>query len=535
MNLDFPCSALEFIPGRVKLPDLSDSHTAEVPMTAPDQNVKRKTQDVSSPRLRFAPSPTGITHLGNLRTALFNWLYARQQGGQFILRIEDTDQERRVPGAVERLMDDMRWLGLDWDEGPDVGGPVGPYVQSERLAHYREGAARLLESGAAYYCDCTPQRLARLREEQLARGEMPRYDRHCRARGLGPGPGRVIRFKTPLEGRTTVTDLVRGESTFDNRQLSDPVIMKSDGFPTYHLANVIDDHLMGITHVLRGDEWLSSLPLHVLLYAAFGWQPPIFVHLPLIVDMHGRKLKKRPEELPDVTAEYLAYARLFRVETLRERGYLPEAVLNYLALLGWNPGTEQELFTPQELIAAFRLERISPAPAKFDADRLNWFNRQHLARLDEAALLARGRPFLQAAYDDPRLEDDGWTAALIAAVREEITTLGDLPAATAWAFHDPVQLDDEAWQALRSDPAAPVLAAFREALPEAGRLTLEEANDLLRGLMRRFRKAHGWSGRQVLFPLRAALTGTVHGPHMAAIVALLDAETMRRRLDRALP
>ena len=289
-------------------------------------------------RVRFAPSPTGYLHIGGARTALYNWLFARHCGGRFLLRIEDTDRNRFVPDALADITASLRWLGIDWDEGPEAGGEYGPYFQSERLEHYREYAEQLLSEGKAYRCYCTPERLEELRKSQEAAKQPLGYDRYCcnlteeQRRDLEKsGAKSVVRFKIPREGRTMVHDLLRGEMTFENSTIDDFVLLKSDGYPTYHLANIIDDHLMKISHVMRGDEWLVSTPRHVLLYQAFGWEPPQFAHLPVfLAPSGGGKLSKRHGATS--------------VREYREKGYLPEALANFLLLLGWNPGTEQELF-----------------------------------------------------------------------------------------------------------------------------------------------------------------------------------------------
>jgi glutamyl-tRNA synthetase len=321
-----------------------------------------------SVRVRYAPSPTGHPHIGNIRTALFNWLFARHTGGKFIVRIEDTDQLRKVNGALESILDSLRWLGIDWDEGPEVGGDYGPYFQSERRDLYQKYAQQLLESGHAYKCYCSVERLERMRSEMAERKESMRsYDRHCRelserkraeleSGGISP----VIRFKVPLAGQTSFRDLIRGDITFDNSELDDLVLLKSDGYPTYHLANIVDDRLMKITNVMRADEWLSSTPRHVLLYRAFDWEPPLFAHLPMILGPDKSKLSKRHG-----AASLIEY---------RDRGYLPEAMMNYLALLGWALDDKTEIFSKEELIRYFSIDHISKTAAIFNRDKLDWMN-----------------------------------------------------------------------------------------------------------------------------------------------------------------
>ncbi|MHB9091215.1 MAG: glutamate--tRNA ligase, partial [Chloroflexota bacterium] len=320
-------------------------------------------------RVRYAPSPTGSPHIGNIRTAMFNWLLARHHGGKFIVRIEDTDQTRLVPGALDAILGSLRWLGLSWDEGPEVGGSFGPYFQSERLPIYKQHAEQLVAGGHAYHCYCTSERLEQVREEQMARKETIRYDRACRELSADDRRAReeagtpyVVRFKAPLAGQTIVRDLFRGDIAFDNATLDDHVLLKSDGWPTYQLANVVDDHLMAITHVLRGDEWISSAPKHVLEYEAFGWRPPVFGHLSLILGKDRTKLSKRHG-----ATDVLSY---------REAGYLPDALVNFLALLGWSPPeevrAEGDILSRAELVRLFDLDRVGVTPSVFDNDKLDW-------------------------------------------------------------------------------------------------------------------------------------------------------------------
>jgi len=351
-------------------------------------------------RVRFAPSPTGSLHIGGLRTAMFNWLFARHHNGKFILRIEDTDQKRYDPTALATLKEALQWAGLQWDEGPDVGGPYGPYVQSERLEHYQEWANWLVDNGKAYKCYCTPARLKQVNEEKEARKEPKGYDRHCRklthaeratceAQGLQP----VIRFKMPLDGQTVGYDLIRGEVVFDNDKLQDVVLLKSDGFPTYHLANVVDDHLMEISHVMRANEWLPSFPLHVQLWSAFGWQIPEYAHLPVMLNPNGKgKMSKRnpPKDdkgniVPVMVHDYIA------------AGYLPEAVINFLANTGWNFGDEREIFSIEEAINRFDGTGIQAANSAFPVSKLEWLNGEYIRALPIDELARRLRPFLVEA------------------------------------------------------------------------------------------------------------------------------------------
>ncbi len=344
-------------------------------------------------RTRFAPSPTGFPHVGNIRTALFAWLFARHNDGRFIVRIEDTDVARRVEGAVEAILDSLRWLGMDWDEGPEVGGEYGPYFQSQRLDLYREAAARLVSQGDAYHCYCSPQRLAEMRNDQMKRKQPIGYDRLCReltaaekaakeADGIVP----VVRFKMPLEGRTGFDDIIRGSVVFENSTLDDFVLLKSDGYPTYHLANVVDDHFMAISHVLRAEEWLSSVPRHVLLYRALGFEPPQFAHLPMLLGADRSKLSK--------------WHGAVSVTEYRDQGYLPEAMVNFLALLGWSLDDKTEIFSRQELVANFTLDRISKTAAVFNHEKLDWMNGVFLRELSQDELIRKIMPLLESGLPE---------------------------------------------------------------------------------------------------------------------------------------
>jgi len=349
-------------------------------------------------RVRFAPSPTGYLHIGGARTALFNWMFARGHGGQFILRIEDTDQKRTVKGAVQAIMDALRWMGLDWDEGPDVGGPYGPYIQSQRAPLYRQWADWLLEHGYAYKCFCTAEELkARRAAAKAARGDQG-YDRRCRyltpdevAAREAAGLSYAMRFKAPTEGATVIPDVIRGDITVPNSQIADAVLMKSDGLPTYHLANVVDDHFMEISHILRADEWISSAPLHLNLYAAFGWQHPIYAHLPLVLNPSGKgKLSKRAQAFDDNGREVLV-----KVEEFRDAGYLAPALNNFLANVGWSFGDDREIFPIEEAIPRFELQDINPAPTRLPYDKLDWLTGQWIQEMDVLELARAVRATLE--------------------------------------------------------------------------------------------------------------------------------------------
>jgi len=372
-------------------------------------------------RVRFAPSPTGYPHLGNIRTALFNWLFARHYGGIFILRIEDTDVVRKVEGATEAILESLRWLGLDWDEGP--------YFQSQRLEIYREVADLLLKEGYAYLCYCSSERLEQMRQEQMKKKQPPGYDRRCRsltkkeradfeAQKITP----VVRFKAPLEGKTTFHDLIRDEVTFNNSTLDDFVLLKSDGYPTYHLANIVDDHLMAISHVLRADEWLSSTPRHMLLYQALNWQPPQFAHLPMILGPDRSKLSKR----------HGATALL----DYREQGYLPETMVNFLALLGWSLDDKTELLTREEIVRHFSLERIGKTAAIFNKEKLDWMNGVYLRRLTVEEFTEQALPFLEKGLpaEVKRPLDINYVKCIMPLIQERARTLAEVPYLSEFFF-----------------------------------------------------------------------------------------------------
>ena len=375
-------------------------------------------------RTRFAPSPTGFLHLGNVRTALFAWLAARSTGGSFVLRIEDTDQGRFVPESEAAILETLGWLGLDWDEGPGVEGPHAPYIQSLRLDLYAAHAASLVAAGAAYWCTCSPERLTEMRLEQQRLHQPPRYDRRCLFRQAevsaerAAGAPAVLRLRMP-EGTSEWNDVVRGPIRFSNADIDDQVLLKSDGFPTYHLAVVVDDHLMGMTHVIRSDEWIPSTPKHLAIYHALGWDPPLFCHVPQVLGEDRQKLSKRRG-----ARTVIEYA---------EAGYVPDAVVNGMALLGWSSGTEQEVFTREELVAAFSLDRVQPSPAIFDANRLQSLNGLHIRRMDTDALVEALEFHLPGTSKDVRRR-------LVPLLRERISTLRDATALAA-PLLGPVQWD----------------------------------------------------------------------------------------------
>ncbi|MBI4330275.1 MAG: glutamate--tRNA ligase [Chloroflexi bacterium] len=479
-------------------------------------------------RVRYAPSPTGLPHVGNIRTALFNWLFARHSGGKFLLRVEDTDMARKQEGALEAILESLHWLGLDWDEGPETGGPYGPYFQSQRLATYHSFAEKLVAAGHAYYCFCSPQRLEIMRAEQAKRKEPPKYDRHCRdlppdevARQRAGGVTPVVRFKTPMEGRTKFDDVIRGEVFFENGTLDDFVLLKSDGYPTYHLANVVDDHLMEISHVLRADEWLSSTPRHVLLYAALGFQPPVFAHLPIILGPDRSKLSKRHGATS--------------VIEFKEQGYLPEVMVNFLALLGWSLDEKTEIMSRQELITNFSLDRVSRTAAIFNIEKLNWMNGVYIRKLGIDDLCVRILPFLKKGMG-PRVQrslPEGYIRAIIPLVQERARTLTEFVELMDFFFDEELGYDPQMLisKGIKSKEAA--FGAFRAARQGIEHLARFDAA-ALEGLLRPLAAELELKTGDFFALLRLAVTGKTATPPLFETMSVLGRERCLTRIDAAL-
>jgi glutamyl-tRNA synthetase len=479
---------------------------------------------VSPPRLRFAPSPTGYLHVGGARTALFNWLYARRHGGQFILRIEDTDVGRSSQDMVVGILEGLRWLGLLWDEGPEVGGPYGPYFQSARLDRYRAMAEQLVEAGHAYPCYCSAERLREQRAAARARGTGWLYDRACRglsaeerARRAAAGLPRAIRFKVP-DGRTRFEDRVHGPIEVDHATLDDFVLLRADGMPTYQLSVVVDDIEMAITHVIRGDDHIPNTPKQILIYRALGAPLPIFAHVPLILGRDRKRLSKR-HGATSVT-EY------------RRRGYLPEAMVNFLALLGWSPGTGEELFTRDELIERFSLEGLRASAAVFDPDKLDWFNAQHLARLSPAELAARLEgPLAEAGLwrEEWRGPAREWFLSVVALLKPRARRLTDFVEDGRPFFGDLTAYDPEAVERHLRDPdLAPHVAALREALAGVhpfDRRAVEAA-------LRRVAAERGLNAAVLIHAARVAVTGRAVSPGLFEMLEILGRERTVARLER---
>ncbi len=470
-------------------------------------------------RLRFAPSPTGSLHIGSVRTTLYNYFFARQNGGQLVLRIEDTDQGRLDPRALDTIYDGLRWMGIRWDEGPREGGAFGPYVQSERLSRYQRYAEILIGDVAAYYCFCTKERLAAVRAEQAARGEITRYDRHCRsiradeARERAARERRVVRLKVPDEGEVAIDDLVYGHVSWPLRAIEDQVLLKSDGFPTYQLAVVVDDHEMRISHVFRGEDWLPSTPKHLLVYRAFGWDVPPHAHLPNVLGPDGRKLAKRH----GATA----------VSEFREEGYLPEALVNFLALIGWSPGSEDEIFTMDDLVERWRIDHVQRAGGKWDRDRLGWFDGIHIRRLAPEELVARLEPFVPPEWDRRLLR------AAVPFIQERMQTLTEARDLIAFLFTDELVYDEALLVPKKRDRAAAVEALTRV---ESVIATVDPFDGTaIETALRGVAETLDWKPGELFMVVRVALMGRTVGPPIDS-VALLGREraVARARAARTL-
>jgi len=474
-------------------------------------------------RVRFAPSPTGYPHVGNMRTAMFNWLLARHTGGKFILRIEDTDVVRKVKGALEAILDGLRWLGLDWDEGPEVGGPYGPYFQSQRLPLYREAAERLISQGDAYYCYCSAERLEEMRAEQTMRKQASGYDRRCRdltleerAQREKEGVRPVVRFKVPLAGQTRFNDLIWGEVVFENSTIDDFVLLKSDGYPTYHLANVVDDSAMKVSHVIRAEEWISSTPRHMLLYRALELEPPHFVHHPMILGPDRAKLSKRHGAV-----SILEY---------RERGYLPETMFNFLSLIGWSLDDKTEIMSPEELVDNFSLERISKTGAIFNRDKLDWMNGVYLRQLTHEDLLRKVMPFLEGGLpkEIKRPISKEYVSLFLPLIRERINTLAEAAKYADFFFLDKLEYDASLLVGKKMT-AATTLSALKAAQEKIS--SLESFNhDLLEGTLRSLAEELGIKAGQLFNPLRVATTGRPAAPPLFETMVVLGKERCLKRI-----
>ena len=474
-------------------------------------------------RVRFAPSPTGYLHVGGLRTALYNYLFAQLNGGKLILRIEDTDQARRVDGAMENLIATLDWAGVHYDEGPDRPGPFGPYIQSQRLDIYHGHARRLVEEGAAYHCFCSQERLDEVRQRQTATKERAAYDRHCRDLGkdevetrLKNGERNVIRMKVPLSGELTFNDLIRGDVTIAYDVLDDQVLLKSDGFPTYHLAVVVDDHLMEISHVIRGEEWLPSTPKHILLYQFSEWELPKFAHLPLLLNPDKSKLSKRQGDVA--------------VEDYRAKGYLKEAIVNFIAFLGWNPGDEREIFTMDDLIKEFSLERVGKSGAVFNVEKLDWLNFQHLRLKTDEDVLNMVTEYLQRSLFSGKQYSDQYLLSVIAAMRERASFIKDFVDKCPYFYQSPELYDPEVVKKRWKPESASQLQVLAG---KFGGLNLGTKDDYESALHQAAEDLKIKAG-ELIHPLRLAVSGVGAGPGLYDILAILGKEEILRRIQKAI-
>ena len=474
-------------------------------------------------RTRFAPSPTGYMHIGNLRTALYEYLIAKSQGGKFILRIEDTDQERQVEGAVDVIYNTMRMTGLHHDEGPDIGGEYGPYVQSERMGMYMDYAKELVEKGEAYYCFCTKERLESLKESNAEGAAFAKYDRHCLGLSkeevqakLDAGVPFVIRQKMPDSGTTTFSDVVYGDITVENTELDDQILMKADGFPTYNFANVVDDHLMHITHVVRGSEYLSSTPKYNLLYKAFGWEPPVYVHLPAVMRDAHHKLSKRHGDKS--------------FEDLVREGYVVEAIVNYIALLGWSPSGTQEIFSLKELEENFDMAGLSKSPAIFDIKKLTWMNSEYLKAMDFDKYYALAEPKLKEALGDTDLD----LKKIAALLQKRLETLNDIPGLVEFFKTLPEYGTELYTHKKMKTNEETSLTVLKEVLPL---LEAQEdyTNDPLFASLSEFVKEKGYKNGYVMWPLRTAVSGKQMTPAGATeIMEIIGKDETIRRVKAAI-
>jgi glutamyl-tRNA synthetase len=477
-------------------------------------------------RVRYAPSPTGLQHIGGIRTALFNYFFARANKGKFILRIEDTDQSRYDEKAVEDLYATLKWLGIDWDEGPVVGGPYAPYQQSERFELYKEYAEKLIDDGKAYRCYCTSERLEKVRQEQTeSKSKVVGYDRHCRnlskeeiASLEKEGKSSVVRFKIPLEGKTVVEDLLMGSISRRNSDISpDPVLLKSDGFPTYHLANVIDDHFMEISHIMRAQEWIPSGPLHVLLYEAFGWETPKFCHLPMVMGKDGQKLSKRHGS----TA----------VKEFIEQGYLSEALINYVSMVGWSYDDKREFFTKEQLSELFSLDKISKSPGVFDYKKLLWYNGHYIREKGDNELLQLLKPFMAKEFDLTNIKESQ-LLKLMPIVKERLKTLSDIGPMVKFLFVDIGDVDAEALLPKNVDKKTTL------EILQKGSLVIERldelTNDEVESELMELANSLEQKVNAIFMPLRVAVTGSLVSPPLFDSMRLLGLEKTMARIKRAI-
>ncbi|MCH6268800.1 glutamate--tRNA ligase [Neobacillus citreus] len=478
-------------------------------------------------RVRYAPSPTGHLHIGNARTALFNYLFARNKGGKFIIRIEDTDKKRNIEGGEQSQLKYLKWLGMDWDESVDVGGEYGPYRQSERNDIYATYYKQLLENGKAYKCYCTEEELEKEREEQIARGETAHYSGKCRhltpedrdrleAEGRKPS----IRILVP-EGKTyTFDDMVKGTVSFESDTIGgDWVMVKKDGTPTYNFAVAIDDRLMEISHVLRGDDHISNTPKQLVVYEALGWEPPIFGHMTLIVNESRKKLSKRDESIIQFIEQY------------EELGYLPEALFNFIALLGWSPAGEEEIFAQEEFIQIFDAQRLSKSPALFDKQKLAWMNNQYMKKVELERVVELSLPHLIKAgrvSENLSEEEQQWVRTLVSLLQEKMSFGAEIVELSDMFFKDEADYEEEAKEVLGGEQVPEVLKAFSQELDQLESFQAEG----IQAAMKAVQKSTGQKGKNLFMPIRAAVTGQTHGPDLPKSIELLGREKVQNRIKQ---
>lgn len=476
-----------------------------------------------TPRVRFAPSPTGYLHVGGLRTALYNYLFAKNNNGKFILRIEDTDRSRYVEGAVENLIKALNWAGLNYDEGPEVGGEYGPYLQSERLNIYKKHADELIEKGKAYYCFCSPERLKILKEDQEKK-KLPqaKYDKQCLhlskeevINNLESGIPKVVRLNVEQNLTIKFDDIVREHVEFESNNVDDQVLIKSDGYPTYHLANVIDDHLMKITHVIRGEEWLSSTPKHVLLYDAFGWERPIFAHLPLLLNPDRSKLSKRQGDVA--------------VEDYRDKGFLKEALINFVALLGWNAGDDKEFYYMDELISSFSLERVNKAGAVFDLQKLNWLNAEHLRKKTNEELLLLLKDEIKKSKFENHNFSDNFLILIIEAMRERVSFVKEFIDTCTYFYEAPTEYEQKSIEKNWKPDTPEHLNKLKEEFASLSDPTKEDFEHALAKVSEEINVGKG----KLIHPLRLAVSGQSTGPGMFDLLFILGQNEVVSRIETA--
>ena len=482
-------------------------------------------------RVRFAPSPTGRLHMGGARTVLYDYLIAKKTGGQFILRIEDTDRTRYVPTAEQEIIDGLHWLGITWDEGPDVGGPFGPYRQTERKDIYLKVAEQLVEQGDAYYCFCTPERLEEMRKQQAANNEFPHYDGHCRdipleeaKRRVAAGEPHVIRFKTPHEGTTVVHDMLRGDIAIDNKQLEDAILVKTDGWALYHLAAMVDDHMMGITHVIRSSEWLPSLPLHHMIYQALGWDEPQWVHLSVLLSPSGKgKLSKRESE------ELLKKGYAVFVTDFADLGYIPEAVTNWIAQMGASFEGDNDFFTLKDLEEKFSFDHLNPAPAAMNFQKLDHFNGAHIRNLSREDLAERLVPFFKKAGIDTDYEG---VLKVVPCIQERIVKLTDAPEISRWMFTEdiPPVMEQLMQKKLEVSDCITIAEKSYELVKSLPALDQETAEQPFRDLIAEL----GYKPGQVFGLIRGAISGQKVTPPLFDCMVMIGKEKVLERLQNAI-